>query len=578
MRILFVYPNRETQLGINHGLASLSAVLKAAGHETRLVNINSELAPVPTAEDVYQLVSEWQPGLIGFSCLTQQYAEARSMAERLRELACADQDELAPLVAGGIHPTLVPEQVMADGVWDHVGVGECEHSLLELVERLENGGGAEDVPNVLSWEAGRRPGPDSSAETRWCRNPVAPFPALTELPAPDLGLFDLQRITAAKAGWFSLLTSRGCPYRCTYCLNHRIVDLYRSERRQRVSQLGFLRQRPIPSIISEVQGLLSTVSGITTFILDDDLFTQDREHALEFCAAWEQAGILVPFVVNAHVKQLDPEVAAALKRAGCSILKLGIESGSERVRRRVLARPMTRSAIEETVAIATRAGLHTSGFVMVGLPTETSAELFETVQLLADTRIGRFRTSFFHPFPGTEALRLAQEAGQYTPATADGSGTTFTDGSPLDFGAEHNLLVDKVGRAMPWFVNAALGSASSGSGHAAGAQFADRYGPLVERVLAMDLGAWQTFRSTIAAVDREYSAAATAAGEFHYALRYGTTTGVSSDWFLAEEAAEWNTAAAVPRIARTQSLDTPKRPSASRTPRETAPAPGVLVR
>ncbi|MBJ02272.1 MAG: hypothetical protein CMK00_05315 [Planctomycetes bacterium] len=569
MRVLFVYPNRDTQLGFNHGLASLSAVLRAAGHGTRLVNINSELTPLPTAADILEIVRAWQPGLIGFSCLTQQYGEARSIAGQLRTLAAETGLDLPPIIAGGIHPTLVPEEVMGEGLWDFVGVGECEHALVELVERIEAGESAAAVSNFLAWEGERPTTPEVAASARWRRNPVAPFPSLAQLPAPHLGLFDLQRITALKGGWFSLLTSRGCPYRCTYCLNHRIVDLYREERGTRVFELGFLRRRPVPGVIAEVRELLRQVAGISTFILDDDLFTQDREHALEFCAAWEEARIGVPFVVNAHVQQLDPEVAAALARAGCSILKLGIESGSERVRRRVLARPMTDAAIGATVEVARRAGLHTSGFVMVGLPTETREELMETVQLLADTRLGRFRTSFFHPFPGTEALGLARKAGEYMPPTGDATGTTFTDQSPLDFGAEQNLLVDKVGRIMPWFVNAALGagteaSSGSGAGGHGDARAAARYAPLVRRVLDMDRAAWEAFRGSIPVVDREYSTAAAGNNEFHYALRYGSTTGVSSDWFLAEEAAEWNTAAAA----------APCGPGAAR---ETNPVAGVMV-
>ncbi len=130
MRVLFVYPNLYTQMGFNHGLASLSAQLKLAGHETRLVNLNENLPPVPSRDDVYALVRGWGPGAIGFSCLTQQYAAAVELASWLRERAAGDGVTLPPLVVGGIHPTMVPLDVMSDGVWDHVGVGECEDALV----------------------------------------------------------------------------------------------------------------------------------------------------------------------------------------------------------------------------------------------------------------------------------------------------------------------------------------------------------------------------------------------------------------------------------------------------------------
>src|SRR6186713_1848511 len=108
MRVLFVYPNLYTQMGFNHGLASLSACLKRDGHETRLVNLNENLPPVPTREEILELVRDWRPGLIGFSCLTQQYREGRELARWLRARAAEVGWMLPPIVVGGIHPTMVP--------------------------------------------------------------------------------------------------------------------------------------------------------------------------------------------------------------------------------------------------------------------------------------------------------------------------------------------------------------------------------------------------------------------------------------------------------------------------------------
>ncbi|MCB9916687.1 MAG: B12-binding domain-containing radical SAM protein [Planctomycetes bacterium] len=538
MRVLFVYPNLYTQMGFNHGLASLSAVLKDAGHATRLVNLNEKLPPVPTREEVVELVREWAPGLVAFSCLTQQYGAARELAEFLR---AALGDATPPLVVGGIHPTMVPDEVMADGVWDHVGVGECEDALLALVTRLAAGEAPDDVPNFLSWRGGTRPREAAARAAReWVKNPVGAFPDYANLPEPDYALFDTQRITDQKHGWFGLMSSRGCPYRCTYCLNHKIVDRYKEDLGKGVSSLGFFRFRPADKLIAEIRRVLDTYTGIGTFIFDDDLFTQNVEHALAICAAYEAAGIGVPFVVNAHVKKLDPRVAEALGRAGGRILKLGIESGSPRVRARVLKRHMTDRDIDETVASAEAAGLHTSGFVMVGLPSETPEELWETVDCLARTRIGRFRTSFFFPFPGTEGWDLAIEHGHVGREEIT-SLTTFTDGSALDFGPEQNLLVDKLGKAMPWFVNARLARFHPGAPASA------RYATLVERVLAMDAAAWEAFKPCLREVDAALSADATANGELHYAIRYNDFMGVRSDWFLAEEQGlEWTTAAARP--------------------------------
>jgi len=539
MRVLFVYPNLYTQMGFNHGLASLSAVLKAAGHETRLVNLNENLPPVPTVDDVWSLVRDWRPGLVGFSCLTMQYVAARELAQELRERARAEGVALPPLVVGGVHPTMVPQEVMADGVWDHVGVGECEDALLELAHRVEVGRSADDVPNFLSWPGGVRPTGSELGPDDWVHNKVGAFPDLETLPVPDYELFDTQRITAHKHGWFGLLSSRGCPYRCTYCLNHKIVDRYRDELGRGTSSIGFFRYRPPEKLAEEVCWVLDRYEGIETLIFDDDLFTYDTEHAIATCRALEEAGLDVPFVVNSHVSRLEPRVAEALARAGCRILKLGIESGSPRVRREVLQRYMSNDDIVATVEIAEAAGLHTSGFVMVGLPYETRAERLETVDVLARSGVGRFRTSLFYPFPGTESHRLAIEGG-FIGADRAGSLTDFTKSSCLDFGADENRFVDQLATCMPWFVNARRARYG-------GAAAARRYEPLVRELLGQSTSEWEAFKPRVREIDAELSDAARAAGELHWAIQYNAFMGVRSDWILAEEAGiEWSTAAARP--------------------------------
>ncbi|MBI5362252.1 MAG: cobalamin B12-binding domain-containing protein [Planctomycetes bacterium] len=188
MRVLFVYPNLYTQMGFNHGLASLSSRLKEHRHATRLVNLNENLPPVPSRDELWQLLREWGPGVIGFSCLTQQYAAGLELAEWLRARAREERVELPALVVGGIHPTMVPLDVMKDGAWDHVGVGECEDALLELVTRLERGETPDDVRNFVSWKHGRRPASaarSTHAEEHWVHHPVGEFPAFANLPEPD---------------------------------------------------------------------------------------------------------------------------------------------------------------------------------------------------------------------------------------------------------------------------------------------------------------------------------------------------------------------------------------------------------
>jgi hypothetical protein len=217
------------------------------------------------------------------------------------------------------------------------------------------------------------------------------------------------------------------------------------------------------------------------------------------------------------------------------------------VRNEVLQRFMSNDDVLQTVAAAEESGLHTSGFVMVGLPYETRAERWETVDLLAQSAIGRFRTSLFYPFPGTESHRLALEGGFLRPDRAQAL-FDFTESSCLDFGPEENLFIAKLAACMPWFVNSRLDRYRQ-------APAAARYRPLVEEVLAMDEAAWAAFEPRIAALDAELARAAAAAEELHYSIRYNAFMGVRSDYYLAEETGiEWATAAAKPVPERLREL------------------------
>src|ERR1022692_3209353 len=106
MRVLLIYPNIDCPIGVNHGLAMISGVLKAAGHETKLVHVNEKLFDIPTDEDLLKVVAEYQPGIIGFSVMTQQYPWSVKAVKTIK----ARFPEI-PTVIGGVHVTMVPDDV-----------------------------------------------------------------------------------------------------------------------------------------------------------------------------------------------------------------------------------------------------------------------------------------------------------------------------------------------------------------------------------------------------------------------------------------------------------------------------------
>jgi len=253
------------------------------------------------------------------------------------------------------------------------------------------------------------------------------------------------------------------------------------------------------------------------FIFDDDVFTLDKAWLREFSDRYRKLTD-IGFVCNAHVRFFDEDVAQGLKEAGCRIVKFGLESGSDRLRRNVLHRFMTNSEIESAFAAAHKYGLHTSAFVMIGLPCETRDDIMATLKLLGKIRPGRFRWSLFFPYVGTEAYEIARARGaiDFDKMRALDN---FTDETCMDLGEEVNLLVEKVQHHFCTFVNA--------YGNMGGR---DAYTALIDRIEATERSDWEAERNSFAAEIAEMDDRAARAGEMHYTVKFNRFMGVRSDW------------------------------------------------
>jgi radical SAM superfamily enzyme YgiQ (UPF0313 family) len=502
LKVLFIYPNLQAQIGFNYGVAFLSAVLKEAGHQTALINVNEQLGAVPTDDGLLTRINAEKPGLIGFSVVTVQYQYAVDMARKIKRAF-----PHIPTIIGGIHATMDPEGCLAEGVFDYACVGEGEEALLELVTALDASGDTTAVRNIWA----RRDG-------RVHRNPVRPFTPLERLPPKDYEVFDFQKMIDAKDGWVGLMTSRGCPFRCSYCFNHRIVERYQKETGRKGRELNYIRHHTVDEVIDEIKYLLSHYRNIKWFIFDDDLFTFDGEYVREFARKY-RAVTEVPFVCNAHVKFFDSEIAKALAEGGCGIVKFGLESGSDRVRAEVMHRQMTNDEIEKAFAAGNAAGLHTSAFVMMGLPTETVGEMEETVKLLARIRAGRFRWAIFFPFVNTDAYDMAAAGGMIDFDKMKAM-SNFTDDSCLNFGAKQDLKVRKLRAAYPWYVNA----------YGEDPVVRKLYSRLVRVVEGLDDKEFDAFRGQVGRLDELLHQVLSRAGRVHYSIRYNDFTGVISTW------------------------------------------------
>jgi radical SAM superfamily enzyme YgiQ (UPF0313 family) len=190
MRMLFVYPNLNAQIGFNYGISYISGYLKAHGVETSLLNINGALGYPLDLDRIKKDVLATAPDVIGFSVVTVQYKYALEIAASMRDYYDG------PIVFGGIHPTMDPYGTLAEGVIDEICVGEGEEAILESLtgsspRGVRNMGYRKDGGIVLE--------------------PLRPYVDITALPPKDYEIFDFQHMIDAKDGWVGLLASGGAP-------------------------------------------------------------------------------------------------------------------------------------------------------------------------------------------------------------------------------------------------------------------------------------------------------------------------------------------------------------------------------
>jgi len=504
MKILFIYPNEGSQLGFNYGVAHIAAVLKKADHEVELLQLSGEIGNLPSKTEFCAKITQAASDIVAFSVVTNQWPYAKKLAAWVRDVTDV------PVICGGIHAMASGREILESGLFDYIMRGESEEAFLEFADKLHNGESAQTVKNLGFIKDGEI-----------VLNPMRSLPDLKKLPPKDYEIFDFQKIIDAKNGWVGLMGSRGCPFSCTYCFNHQVVTQYRKDLNCSFKQLNYIRHFDVQGVINEIKYLVKTYKNIKMFIFDDDLFTFYGDYVKEFCLEYKKISD-IPFVVNAHVGFFDEERAQLLSEANCKIVKFGVESGSERIRQKVLHRRMSNKKIVRAIETANSYGMHTSVFLMIGLPDETRDDLMETITLMAKTVPGRYRWSFFYPFPGTKAYDFSFKLKAIN-SDKMAEMSNFTQGSCLDFGYEHNLFLKKVGVLMPWFVNAF-----------SELPVADFYRKKIEKILQYDSSEWEAESENLFNEDKVLSDNFVKRGLRHYAIKYNPFMGVISDYFIAE--------------------------------------------
>ena len=377
MRILFLQSLTYPFIG----LMSLSAVLKKRGHETRLQILNMAR---PSNRDLDR-IKAFMPDVVGVPVYTGWQKNVLTFCRELKR----KMDVV--VVLGGPHPTHCPEVLRGEGV-DFICVGEGETAFPELLKRIEEGGPTDDVPGI--W---------LKRGDKIIDNGPSDLPQLQDLPPMDIDLYceASEAIRLQDNREFSL--NRGCPFQCTYCNGPSLKLLYGS---------SIVRSKSVEQAMEELHYVNEKYPFNSAAFTSDNFFLK-KEFALEFLLRYRRE-IGKPFWCQMRVELVDAEVARLLREAGCHMVSVGIESGSERVRKQILNRHMSNEAIIRACSTLTQHGIEINAFNMIGIPGETFEEALETIRL--NTMIGPASSwcSFFQPYPGSKLTAKLLEEGVIT--------------------------------------------------------------------------------------------------------------------------------------------------------------------
>jgi len=402
VKVLFVYPDFTLDIDpatkrflaleeggwYMEGLASMSAVLKEKGHDVALYHI---IRPVDRDAFTLRLQRE-QPDLVGFTTGTRSFPFVKEYARWVKDTLDV------PIICGGYHPDSFPEEVVAVPEIDIVSLGEGEETLAELCDRLAEGRPYLDLAGA--WV---------KADGEVVRNPSRLLITdLDSMPLPDFALFDFDQLIGTAIGSGMAVLSRGCPYSCAYCINPRTRALYANRKH-------YWRQRSPQRSVEYVEKLVSLRPELQVIQFCSDMFGPNIPWLAEFSELYKRK-IARPFTCNHRVNLITPELVRLLKDAGCYQIFLGIESGNDHIRNRVLNRHLSRESIVRAFRLCAEAGIRTVAYNMIGVPFEDNRAVLDTIKLNAEARADHSLCPVYYPFPGTKLFEGAVQHGFVPPS------------------------------------------------------------------------------------------------------------------------------------------------------------------
>ena len=382
MKVLLLRPAAEKKSMarvLPLGLLAVGSVLKRAGHQVKILDLRISNSP---DEELDAVMNSFDPQVVGIGVMTIECKYGFIDAAKVKKI-----NPDVTVIFGGPHCSHEPQFILNDSNVDLMVSGEGDLTIVELIETLEKGKDIASVPGIAYKKNG--------SYLRTAERPV-----IRDLDTIDqeYDLIDLERYFNFQSSmdffpvfrnkrFIPLVTSRGCPFKCTYC--HDIFD-------------KSIQYRSPEAVVNEIEYLIK-VYGIREFHIVDDVFNVNMKRAKIVLDAIikRNLNIHISFPNGLRADFFDDELIDKMQRAGVYRMALGIESGSQRIQD-MIKKDLDINIIYDVVEKLTSARMSVHGFFMLGFPSETREEMKETIDFACDLGLTTANFSLVIPNPGTD--------------------------------------------------------------------------------------------------------------------------------------------------------------------------------
>ena len=366
-------------------LASIATPLLGAGQEVKIFDLDvlSPLLPLETL--IRQELDNFRPNFVGITVNTPAYLITKEITRLVKGF-----DQRIKVVVGGVHPTVLPREVLDNKDIDVVVLGEGDFTLQELVDYYPK---LEKVAGIAYKKEG------GQIVFTQPRNLIGD---LDQLPYPAWRLFNLEKYQDSKLNSRRrpsglIETSRGCPYSCRFCNKIIFGKNFRS--------------KSVKRVVNEMEYMLN--EGFGEIHVIDDGFSIDLRRAEDICDEIIERRLNFPWTLmnGIRVDRINEVLFLKLKRAGCYRVAFGIESGNQDILNKV-GKGVTLDQVEKAVKMAKRFGLETPGFFILGFPEEVEADIQKTINFSKKIGLDFAKYNFLVPYPGTPVFEQLKKEGR----------------------------------------------------------------------------------------------------------------------------------------------------------------------